>query len=259
MNYKKIYDRITKRAINRIPQGYTETHHIVPKCMGGTDNKDNLVELSAREHFICHYLLAKMYNEKTNEWYRLNNAFLMMKASSLNQNRYYNSRLYESLRCSFSEVMRMAQSGKNNSQYDTVWICNPNSGENKKVQKNLPLSEGWFFGRNKTWEQINLENEVKQFFNSIDIEIYNKLGYSRRPQQNNFDLVKQQIECYKLLLSKKQINGIGEITEKFPLVRKGNAAKLLKLTGCENLEKRGGFREQTTKEYLKRRRTGRVT
>lgn len=37
---------------------YYETHHIVPKCMGGSNNKDNLIDLFAEEHFIAHKLLA---------------------------------------------------------------------------------------------------------------------------------------------------------------------------------------------------------
>lgn len=61
MNYKKIYETIIENAKQNTSGGYTESHHIMPKCVGGTDDKDNLVELSAREHFICHLLLAKMY------------------------------------------------------------------------------------------------------------------------------------------------------------------------------------------------------
>ena len=38
---------------------YHERHHISPKCMGGTDNDDNLIDLFAREHFIAHKLLAE--------------------------------------------------------------------------------------------------------------------------------------------------------------------------------------------------------
>ena len=37
---------------------YHERHHIVPKCMGGTDEEDNLIDLFAREHFMAHKLLA---------------------------------------------------------------------------------------------------------------------------------------------------------------------------------------------------------
>lgn len=74
MNYQKIYNSlILKRKqhpISKIRIGskcglydgfYTETHHIVPKCMNGTNKKDNLVELTAREHFIAHKLLFKAY------------------------------------------------------------------------------------------------------------------------------------------------------------------------------------------------------
>jgi len=56
MNYQKIYDQIIERAKNRKLEGYKEKHHIIPKCLGGPDNKENLVELTAREHFLCHLL-----------------------------------------------------------------------------------------------------------------------------------------------------------------------------------------------------------
>lgn len=38
---------------------YHERHHIVPRCMGGGNEKDNLIDLYAREHFIAHKLLAE--------------------------------------------------------------------------------------------------------------------------------------------------------------------------------------------------------
>jgi uncharacterized alkaline shock family protein YloU len=40
---------------------YYENHHIIPKCLNGTNNEDNLVLLTAREHFICHKLLTYIY------------------------------------------------------------------------------------------------------------------------------------------------------------------------------------------------------
>jgi hypothetical protein len=62
MNYKKIYDDIIIRAKNRVYiKGYGEIHHIVPRCMGGGDDIDNLVKLSPEEHFVCHQLLVKIY------------------------------------------------------------------------------------------------------------------------------------------------------------------------------------------------------
>ena len=45
---------------------YHERHHILPKCMGGTNDKSNLIDLYAKEHFIAHKLLAEenQFNDK---------------------------------------------------------------------------------------------------------------------------------------------------------------------------------------------------
>lgn len=53
---------------------YHERHHIVPKCMGGSNEKENLIDLFAREHFIAHKLLAQENpdNDKlTYAWWRI--------------------------------------------------------------------------------------------------------------------------------------------------------------------------------------------
>lgn len=57
MNWKGIHDQIIKRAQNRTLEGYSELHHILPKCLGGTNDKANLVRLTAKEHFIIHKIL----------------------------------------------------------------------------------------------------------------------------------------------------------------------------------------------------------
>jgi len=65
MNYRKIHDEIIERAVleGRTKGGpiYYESHHIIPKCIGGTNDKSNLVLLTAREHFIVHKLLVELY------------------------------------------------------------------------------------------------------------------------------------------------------------------------------------------------------
>jgi 5-methylcytosine-specific restriction endonuclease McrA len=61
MNYKKVYDSIVSRAKDRFLSEYTERHHIIPRCMGGGDESENIVSLTAREHFVCHWLLARQY------------------------------------------------------------------------------------------------------------------------------------------------------------------------------------------------------
>ena len=61
MQYQRIYTNIVERAKSRQLEGYCEKHHIIPRCLGGTDDEDNLVKLTYREHFLCHKLLCKMY------------------------------------------------------------------------------------------------------------------------------------------------------------------------------------------------------
>lgn len=36
---------------------YKERHHIIPRCMGGNSDENNLIDLTAREHFIAHRFL----------------------------------------------------------------------------------------------------------------------------------------------------------------------------------------------------------
>lgn len=62
MNYARILDQLVDNAKRRMaPIGYVERHHVVPRSFGGSDHPDNIVVLTAREHFIAHRLLAKIY------------------------------------------------------------------------------------------------------------------------------------------------------------------------------------------------------
>src|SRR5260221_4060018 len=59
--YKGWYYQIINRARKRgVPEGYFERHHVIPKCMGGSDIFWNIVNLTIREHYIAHWLLTKM-------------------------------------------------------------------------------------------------------------------------------------------------------------------------------------------------------
>jgi len=61
MNYRKIYEQLINRSKTRHIDGYTERHHIIPKCMDGTDDDDNIAILTPEEHFVAHQLLVKIY------------------------------------------------------------------------------------------------------------------------------------------------------------------------------------------------------
>lgn len=66
MTYSAVYCAlISKRLRNPITKAdfYAEKHHIIPKSEGGLDEPDNLVNLTAREHYVAHLLLAKIYKD----------------------------------------------------------------------------------------------------------------------------------------------------------------------------------------------------
>lgn len=59
--YSRWYFQLISNAQQRpLPNTYNEKHHIIPKCLGGSNKGDNIVILTGREHFIAHLLLVKM-------------------------------------------------------------------------------------------------------------------------------------------------------------------------------------------------------
>lgn len=93
--YTRWYASLVARARGRTKVAGMETHHVVPRCLGGTDDADNLVHLTYREHYIAHALLTKMHNSP-----KLQNAFWQMCAKG--KSKYYNSSLYAHARQSYA-------------------------------------------------------------------------------------------------------------------------------------------------------------
>lgn len=148
MNYEKLYKSIITNRLNNVFVGYCETHHILPKSLGGNDLPENLVKLSAREHFICHWLLTKMYSESSIEYKKMVLAFnMMLSCKSYNQKRYISSRIYAKLRLKFSLIQKENQTGENNSQFGTVWICNQKTKESIRLLVGDIIPVGWEYGR----------------------------------------------------------------------------------------------------------------
>jgi hypothetical protein len=102
MDYQKVYNSIVERGQVREPEGYYEVHHILPRCMGGGNEKENLTKLTAREHFIAHWLLVRIYPNNG----KLANAFWMM-SNCLIEGREYSisGRAYEEARILYSKSL----------------------------------------------------------------------------------------------------------------------------------------------------------
>lgn len=137
MNYHKIYDRLIERAKLRFLDSYTERHHIVPRCLGGSDDPNNIVALTPEEHYVAHQLLVKIYPD---------NVRLIKAATMMVPNRPSN-KMYGWLRRKLSSAMSIAQSGNKNNQYGTRWVHNTVLQVSKKVLKSSVLEPGWSEGR----------------------------------------------------------------------------------------------------------------
>lgn len=109
--YCKWYFNIIEKAKTRILNDYKEKHHIFPKSLGGTDSKDNIVELTAKEHYVVHHLLTKMC-VKHEDTIKMWNAFFLMHIHNLS-NRYYSSRTYELSKMKMAEGKKLLVGVKN--------------------------------------------------------------------------------------------------------------------------------------------------
>lgn len=141
MNYQYHYDLLIDRAKNRILEGYSEKHHVIPRCLGGSDESHNIVVLTAREHFIAHLLLIKIYPENRS---LIHAAVMMCMGQS---ERKINNKMYDYLRNLFSKAVSDSQTGTGNSQWGTKWIHNTELKQSKKIPKDNPIPFGWKIGR----------------------------------------------------------------------------------------------------------------
>ena len=114
---------------------YHERHHIVPRCLGGANGKDNLIDLFSKEHFEAHRLLAK---ENLNNrdlqfaWY------MMCNAITGNQERYKcTPEEYEEAKIAFSN----SQKGKSNPMYGKLGELSPRYGMKHSEESKRKMSE----------------------------------------------------------------------------------------------------------------------
>lgn len=109
MNYSRIYDVIINRAYaaNRVRYEktderyiYYEKHHIIPRCMGGTDDKTNLVLLLPGEHYVAHQLLVKMHPHN----YKLLSALVKMTGKPSRNHSRISNKMYSWIRTRFFQT-----------------------------------------------------------------------------------------------------------------------------------------------------------
>ena len=119
MDYQKIYNALVEKAkVRGLDKSsvdyYTEIHHIVPRCLGGSDEPDNLVMFSGREHFIAHLLLWKIYPNN----HQLMHAAWMMSHTRCGDK--VNSTTYSALKVRHSDWLSERMGGENSPNYKDI-------------------------------------------------------------------------------------------------------------------------------------------
>lgn len=138
MNYQKVYNQIISQSqLELRVRGnviYYERHHIVPKCLGGSDVDDNQVLLTAREHFLCHWLLHRLNPSNA----KLTHAFHMMCFTNGRfQHRYVpSSRAMEEAKEAHAKHLSNSMKGEKNHMYGKK---RPDTSErNSLLKKGVP-------------------------------------------------------------------------------------------------------------------------
>lgn len=226
MNYSKIYDSLIERARNRNIDGYVERHHVVPRCMGGSDDASNLVKLTPEEHYLAHQLLIKIYP---------NNKSLIRAAMMMIPKRPSN-KLYGWLKRKAGIAQSDLQQGSKNSQAGTVWIYSDELQVSKKIHKNDPLPVGWERGRKM--------NFIRSYCVSCGTTLKsNKMKYCstecKKIRIESYDVIDKNID--DMILLYENVKSITKVLEKYGMFnRKGNKyfSKILKDRGISVLTRR---------------------
>lgn len=150
MDYIKHYNNLLHKARNRqLPVDGRERHHVLPRCMGGTDDTENLIYLTPEEHYTAHQLLVKIYPKEDKLLY----AALMMCMGSARSN----NKKYGWLKRKYYIICKQRLGDKNGS-FGSRWISNPDTNETYKIGKDDSLPNGFMFGRNIKWKVCEVCN-----------------------------------------------------------------------------------------------------
>lgn len=169
--YSKWYFAIIKNRVDNPikDNSYVEKHHIIPKSIGGSNKKENLVALTPKEHFVCHLLLVKMTTGKfkTKMSYALR---LLSHIENEHQSRHkISARAYSLIVSITKPALSNAISGINNPFYGRT-----HSDESKeKMKAKRAIQKPPMLGKTRSEETKEKLREAnrKQFLDPRQIEM----------------------------------------------------------------------------------------
>ena len=148
----------TRKTRIREADAYYEKHHIIPRSMGGSDTDDNLVYLTAKEHFLAHLLLTKITEGKDKA--KMLYAWNLMKNTN-EYKKHITSRLYSVLREEHAVVVREAQTGKTLSKETKRKMSESRVGKTASKETKRKMSEALKGEKNHNYGKT-LSKETKR-------------------------------------------------------------------------------------------------
>lgn len=159
--YTKWYNAIIQhRILNPLPADYyTENHHVIPKSLGGSNSKKNLVALTAREHFVCHRLLVKMTegSDKVKMSFAIRN--LMIRKNQFQERIRVSSAVYASIIQQTKKEIGESLKGKNNPYYGKTHSEDAKKKMKEKRSRQPPPMLGKSHS-DETKEKIRKKNKI---------------------------------------------------------------------------------------------------
>jgi hypothetical protein len=155
--YTKWYNNICKRGQNRVIEGYTEKHHIIPESfysirkrkgpsgwiVGDSDAIENITHLTDREHELAHYLLTKIHKDNKQAYFKVLKAYEMRSMVNSNQEgkRYFSSRRLAGVRAERAKLQSEVMKGEGNPNYGKKWTDEQKEEQRQKVIGNTLTKE----------------------------------------------------------------------------------------------------------------------
>lgn len=169
MNYRWHYDRLieTRRQRERVEGQYYERHHVIMRSMGGDNSDENLVYLTAREHFVAHRLLIKIFpNRKTTYAFVCLCKFLQKRSSFIPSSRSFEEArlLYSTLGHSPETRLKISLSNRGVKRSDETCEKIGNSNRGRK------FTEESLYKMRKPHKSFSEETKIKMSNSRVGVK-----------------------------------------------------------------------------------------
>lgn len=131
-----------------------EKHHIVPKSMGGSNGRENIVKLPIKAHYVCHHLLIYM-TTNSNDYEKMIHAFWRM-CNTKTQKQKITAKSYTILKERRIDILKNKPNvwlGRKHSELSKEKMSIKAKGRNPHLYENYNKPKIWNKGKSKETDE----------------------------------------------------------------------------------------------------------